>query len=218
MSKVVICRKMLKTEKTMLKVVICKKISKTEKISETEKIKTNSEEENIKNDDRLSVDFWKNILTLKNVKMSQIEFYTIRGSSPAVLQLVGENSKSFGTLSEYIVKVIFLIDSRTSSGNDGTRNGKKIEIKTARYWACTNNCKWQHIELTHDYDYVLFALLDFHGWIVWGISKSMLIKLKCLNILTNQGKQGMWVSKNSIIPYVTRIKNIADLDHELSLI
>ena len=63
-------------------------------------------------------------------------------SPPNILSLVELNNKAFGERIEQIIREIFKLGPRTSSQNDGTRNGKKIEIKSARYWARGDDCKW----------------------------------------------------------------------------
>jgi hypothetical protein len=134
-------------------------------------------------------------------------------SCEEVLQLVDLESKPFGTECEKILADIFKLSPRTSSQNDGVRNGKKIEIKCARYWAGKDNCVWQHLEPDHDYEYALFGLLDFHNWKVWGIKKTLLMgELRDKKIVTYQGKQGWWVRKSAILSYLTPINSIADLD------
>jgi len=166
-------------------------------------------------DDILSVNYWKNTRTFKAIseKETQIKFYKKMKSCDEVLQLVSLESKPFGSESEKIIAEIFKLDPRTSSQNDGTRNGKKIEIKSARYWAGVDNCRWQHLELDHDYEFVMFTLLDFHGWKVWIIKKSLLMgEMREKKIVTSQGKQGYWVKKSDILPYLTPISNVTDLD------
>ena len=111
------------------------------------------------------------------------------------------------------MRELFKLEKRTSTQNDGVRNGKKIEIKTARHWAGKNDCRWQHLEPEHDYEYVLFVLLDFQGFQVWGIKKSVLMgELREKKIVTFQGKQGWWLLKSACLPYLTPIKSIDDLD------
>ena len=97
-------------------------------------------------------------------------------------------------------------------------NGKKIEIKSARYWAGKDDCKWQHLEPEHDYEYVLFVLLDFDRFKIWCIKKSLLMgELRDKKIVTFQGKQGWWVAKSAILPYLTPINNVQDLDNFINL-
>jgi hypothetical protein len=166
-------------------------------------------------EDILSIDYWKNTATFKSIKdkETQIKYYKRMNSCEEVLQLVNLESKPFGSKSEKIICEIFNIGSRTSSQNDGTRHGKKIEIKSARYWAGKNDCVWQHLEPDHDYDIALFALLDFQGWKIWCIKKSLLMgELRDKQIVTFQGKQGWWVKKSDIISYLTPINNIAEFD------
>jgi hypothetical protein len=163
----------------------------------------------------LSVENWKNSKAFNSIKdkETQIKYYKRMNSCEEVLQLVDLESKPFGSVCETIIQEIFQLGPRTSSQNDGTRNGKKLEIKSARYWAGKDNCKWQHLEPDHDYEYVLFVILDFQGFRVWIIKKSLLMgELREKKICTYQGKQGWWVVKSDILPYLTEIKNVSDLD------
>jgi hypothetical protein len=165
--------------------------------------------------DILSANFWKNTKTFKSIrdKMTQIKYYKSMNSCEEVLQLVDLESKPFGSESEKIIQEIFNLGPRTSSQNDGTRNGKKIEIKSARYWVGKDDCVWQHLEPEHDYEYALFALLDFQEWKVWMIKKSQLMgELRDKKIVTFQGKQGWWVKKSAVLPYLTPIQSIEELD------
>jgi len=146
-------------------------------------------------------------------KQTQLQYYTTSNSCPEVLQLVGLESKPFGSESEKIIAELFNLGPRTSTQNDGTRNGKKIEIKSARYWEGKDECIWQHLEPDHDYDYAMFALLDFNGWKVWIISKSMLMgEMREKGIVKYQGKQGWWVKKSAILPYLTPLHSVEELD------
>jgi len=166
-------------------------------------------------EDILSATYWKNTNTFKDIKdkETQIKYYKRNNSCEEVLQLVDLESKPFGSESEKIIKEIFKLGPRTSSQNDGVRLGKKIEIKSARYWAGKDDCVWQHLEPDHDYEVALFALLGFQGWKVWGIKKSLLMgEMRDMKIVTFQGKQGWWVRKSAIVSYLTPIKNISDLD------
>ncbi len=172
--------------------------------------------------DVLSVNHWKNTKTFKSIKdkETQTQYYKRMNASAEVLQLVELESKPFGTVGEIMLSEIFGMGPRTSTQNDGTLNEKKIEIKCARYWAGKDNCVWQHLEPEHDYEYAMFALLDFQGWKVWGIKKSLLMGSEMRNIemtkkskkpVNFQGKQGWWTKKSAILPYLTPIKTIAEL-------
>jgi hypothetical protein len=165
--------------------------------------------------DLLSAASWKKTKTFRSIKdkETQIKYYKRMNSCDEVLQLVDLESKPFGSESEKIIQEVFKMGARTSSQNDATRKGKKIEIKAARYWDGKDNCRWQHLEPEHDYDIALLALLDFQGWKVWAIKKSLLMgELRDKKIVTFQGKQGWWMTKEAILPYLTPIKTIAELD------
>ncbi len=167
----------------------------------------------------LSIDSWKDSKTFKSIKdkETQFSYYKKKGCCEEILTLVNLESKPFGSESEKILQEIFKLGPRTSSQNDGTRNGKKIEIKSARYWAGKDDCKWQHLEPDHDYEFAMFALLDFDGWKVWIIKKEILMgELRDNNTVTFQGKQGWWVKKSDILKYLTPISSVEELDAYLS--
>jgi len=166
-------------------------------------------------EDILSADNWKNTKAFKSItnKETQIQYYKRMKSCEEVLVLVELESKPFGSVGEKIIQESLQLGPRTSTQNDGTRNGKKIEIKCARYWQGKDDCVWQHLEPDHDYEYALFALLDFQGWKVWVIKKSFLMgEMREKKIVTFQGKQGWWVRKSAIVSYLTPIKTIVELD------
>ena len=163
----------------------------------------------------LSCNNWKNTRAFQSIKakQTQIKYYKENKASEEVLQLVELESKPFGSESEKIINEIFGLGKRTSTQNDATFKDKKIEIKSARYWAGKDDCVWQHMEPEHDYEYVLFILLDFQGWKVWCIKKTLLMgELREKKIVTFQGKQGWWTKKSAILPYITPIQTIADLE------
>jgi len=149
----------------------------------------------------------------KHLTINQYDFYKKHTSDKTILELIGMDSKRRGSVCEKLICKIFDLNKRTSSQNDGVRKGKKIEIKTAGYWSGTNDCRWQHLEPDHDYEFVLFVLLDFHEFKIWCGKKTVLMgELREKKVVTHQAKQGWWCKKNSIISYLTEIKNIDELD------
>lgn len=147
------------------------------------------------------------------VKETQTQYYKRMNASDEVLQLVELESKRFGSICEKMIVEIFGLGERTSTQNDATYKGKKIEIKCARYWAGQDECKWQHLEPDHDYEYALFGLLDFHEFKIWIIKKSVLMgELREKKIVTFQGKQGWWTKKSDVFPYLTPVTCVEDLD------
>lgn len=157
---------------------------------------------------------------ISNYNESQYEYYKKNGSAQEILDIVSMESKRFGSISEKLISKMYDLEQRTSTENDGVKQNKKIEIKCARYWAGTDECKWQHLEPEHDYDVVLFGLLDFNGdWKIWGITKAILMgELREKKIVTWQGKQGWWCDKSKVIKYCTIIKSKSDLDNFLDTI
>jgi hypothetical protein len=146
-------------------------------------------------------------------KVCQLDYYISKGAAPEVLKLVTLGNKAFGGAIEDIIREFFTLGPRTSSQNDATFGERKIEIKAARYWAGKDDCKWQHLEPDHDYDLVLLALQDFQGIKLWAINKEKLMgDLREKKIVTFQGKQGWWMKKSAIMPYLTEITSLADLE------
>ena len=163
----------------------------------------------------LSLAYWKETKAFKKVLAteSQEKYYRRMGAPPEVMDLVALESKSFGTKCEHLLAEIFGLGIRTRTQNDATLNGIKIEIKCARYWGGKDDCKWQHLEPEHDYQYLLAALLHTDGtWRVWGVSKKVLMgEMRDRMVVVYQGKQGWWFNKNSGLPYLTPIHSREDL-------
>ena len=168
----------------------------------------------------LSLAYWKETKAFKQQRETdtQIKHYKRMGSPSEVMELVEMQSKSFGTKSEKIIAEILELGKRTSTQNDGTLNGIKIEIKCARYWGGTDDCTWQHLEPDHDYQYLIVALLHFDGtWKLWGVSKSTLMgEMRDKQIVTFQGTQGWWFKKNLGLQYLTPIYSREDLLRAIS--
>ena len=156
----------------------------------------------------LSVDHWKHTKAFNNNERreTQTQYYVRMNADPAVVELVNLDSKPFGSVSELILTELFQMTPRTSSQHDGVFEGHKCEIKCARHWAGKNDCRWQHLEPEHDYTFAMLALLDFHEWKVWCVTKAQLMgELREKKVVTFQGKQGWWTIKSAIIPYLTPI-------------
>jgi hypothetical protein len=165
----------------------------------------------------LLVNNWRKTSSFQAIynKKSQYDYYKENSSSKDIIQLVRLESKSFGSCCENIIKEIFKLEARKSTQNDACKNGKKIEIKCARYWKQTNDCKWQHIELDYDYHCILLVLLDFTGFKVWFLDKKTLLYLVSLGLVTRQGQQGFWCQKSKIEPYLQAIHSLSDLENLL---
>ena len=159
----------------------------------------------------LSVDNWKhtNAFVQNKRRETQTQYYVRMNAAPDVVELVSLDSKPFGSVSESIMTELFQMAPRTSSQNDGVFEGHKCEIKCARRWAGKDDCRWQHLEPDHDYDFAMLALLEFHEWKVWCITKAQLMgELREKKVVTFQGKQGWWTLKSAVMPYLTPIRGL----------
>ena len=93
---------------------------------------------------------------------TQLEYYIENKASPQILQYVTLQGKTFGEkYMEKIAKEYFNLEKRINSSHDHIKLGKKIEQKSARYGSDGSEWKWQHIEMKHDWDYLLICGLDF---------------------------------------------------------
>ena len=169
----------------------------------------------------LSVDHWKHTKSYANNERreTQTQYYVRMNAAPEVVELVNLDSKPFGSVSELILAELFQMAPRTSSQHDGIFQGHKCEIKCARYWAGKDDCRWQHLEPEHDYTFAMLALLDFHEWKVWCVTKTQLMgELREKKVVTFQGKQGWWMLKSAIMPYLTPIHGLECLRKFVSTI
>jgi hypothetical protein len=159
----------------------------------------------------LSVDHWKHSKSFMNNarRETQTQYYVRMSAAPEVVELVSLDSKPFGSVCETILGELFQMAPRTSSQHDGVFEGHKCEIKCARYWAGKDECRWQHLEPEHDYEFAMMALLDFHELKVWCVPKAHLMgELREKKVVTFQGKQGWWTLKSAIMPHLTPIRGL----------
>jgi hypothetical protein len=151
---------------------------------------------------------------LNNNKIkSQYDYYKTNNANEVILNLISLESKKFGSIMEKMILEIFNFDKRINSQHDAIFQNLKIEIKCARYWNHTNDCKWQHIEKTYDYDLLLLILIDFQDIKIWSISKNKLFSFENINnkIINKQGNQGYWITKNKILNQLYLINSKNDL-------
>ena len=94
---------------------------------------------------------------------TQYDFYKAHTSDLYILSLAKMPSKTFGTVCEKIIRTLFNMTKRTQHQHDAIYNYSRIEIKSARYWNTSNDCKWQHIEPSYEYDELWFVLLEINS-------------------------------------------------------
>jgi len=135
---------------------------------------------------------------------TQEDFYRKNGSPEDILQYT-RPSCSIGPYSEKLTKEYFNLDKRTDSSHDHKKLNKTIEQKTGRYYANGGEWRWQHIEMKHQWDYLLVCGLDFFGFKYYIIDRNRFeLIIPKLNI--GQGKkdengiadpqQGYWFTKS----------------------
>jgi len=153
-----------------------------------------------------------NAFTNCTTKCTQLQYYRNKDASAETLQLVALTPKPFGTEAEKIVVECFGLEPRENSQHDGKLKTMKLEVKCARWHAVGTDCNWLHLEEGHDFQYVIFALLDFHDWKCWIMTKARLfgeMRDKC--ILKKQGEEGWTVNKSKIESYLTPIYSQTDI-------
>ena len=74
-----------------------------------------------------SIDFLNtNFFKSYEKKESQYDFYVRNNSSPEILKLIDNESKSFGSLMENMISEVFNLEKRLNEQHDGLFDGKKI--------------------------------------------------------------------------------------------
>jgi site-specific DNA-methyltransferase (adenine-specific) len=148
-------------------------------------------------------------------KKTQYEHYLENNSCPEILQLVNLNSKTFGSVCENIIIETLKLSKRTSSQNDATyiHQGRlfKFEIKVGRYLKTTDDCMWQHIEPSYDYDYLLCCLLTFTGFDFYCLNKKNINELILSGVIKPQGRQGFILHKSKAQNHLTRFQKITEI-------
>jgi hypothetical protein len=121
---------------------------------------------------------------------SQLDFYKEHNSSKEIMRYVSLQGKSFGEkYMEQFAKEFFNLGNRLSSTHDHVKSGKTIEQKSARYHANGGDWKWQHIEMTHDWDYLLLCGLDFQDIKFFISSRKTVEELINSGVIVGQGKK-----------------------------
>tara|TARA_Y100000588_G_C13696443_1_gene686721 strand:+ start:44 stop:541 length:498 start_codon:yes stop_codon:yes gene_type:complete len=164
----------------------------------------------IRDEDILDLNEYKELASV----ISSYEYYQKMGAKKQILDIVKLENRKFGSVCEKIMREFLSMEKPQSSQHDAIYFEKKIEIKSARYWAGGTNCKWQHLEPEYDYEYILFVLVDFKEISVWAGKKDDVFPY-----LTKQGKQGFWVDKETLISSgtVKKIEEEEDLKKLLGM-
>lgn len=126
-------------------------------------------------------------------KRTQSDYYRERGASDEILKLVNMNNKTYGTgFMESYIRSHFGMKNPINSEHDGIYMDKKFEIKAPRF-GNTGTYFIQHIKPTHDFDYILIALLQPNG-----IETFIIRKSDMHDHLKLQKGEGYFLCKNEI--------------------
>ena len=121
---------------------------------------------------------------------TQEEYYRENGSPESILQYARLAGKTYGEKwGESLCKEHFNMDRRSDSSHDHTKLGKTIEQKSSRYGGNGAEWKWQHIEMSHNWDYLLLTGLEFNGFRFYIASRDKVEELIGEGVITGQGKQ-----------------------------
>ena len=158
---------------------------------------------------------------VKTKKPGQIQRYKTAKADEHIIQLV-EQANAKGTTMERYARHSFKLCKRNNgikkgvgSGYDHiSHGGNKIEHKTAAAWDDKFTMfKWQHIELKHEWEYLLLTAI-YPKKIRWYmIDKNTIINLVDKGLVTIQGKkgksdEGLWMNYLDIKDYLTEIDEI----------
>jgi len=142
---------------------------------------------------------------IKN-RVSRYEYYESLGANETILSLTKSEGKTFGTDIEKLTIEWFQLDKRTNTQHDATYDGRKIEIKSSRYWGCERCYKFQHIEVDHDFEFLITAVLREDG-----IEFRIMNKRDIFPYLIKQGKQGNFLESRDAESIGTLINTREDL-------
>jgi len=140
----------------------------------------------------LTIDMLKSLKSYQSFipNQSQLEYYKMNNCDNDLLPLVSLSNKAFGELAmEHFTKEYFNLDDKSNTKHDHMKYNKKIEQKSCRY-SCRGQLNFQHIQLDHDWDYLLLCFLDFHSIQYFIASKEHVIHLESIGVLKVQGTQG----------------------------
>jgi hypothetical protein len=126
-------------------------------------------------------------------KRTQFDYYRERGASDEILKLVTMNNKIYGTgFMEPYIRSHFGMNLPINSEHDGVYMDKKFEIKAPRF-GNMGSYFIQHIKPTHDFDYILIALLQPNG-----IETFIIRKSDMHDHLKLQKGEGYMINRNGI--------------------
>ena len=121
---------------------------------------------------------------------TQLDYYIKNNASKEILPYVNLQGKTFGEKHmENIAKEYFNLGCRKNSTHDHMKCGKTVEQKSARYHSNGGDWKWQHIEMTHEWDCLLLCGLDFKDIKFYIASRKIVKTLITDGIITGQGKK-----------------------------
>ena len=168
----------------------------------------------------------RSLIIHQNFKPSktQEDYYKENGAPEEILQYVRLAGKTFGEKwCEQLCKEYYNMDSRSNSTHDHCKMGKSIEQKSARYGGNGAGWKWQHIEMSHEWDYLLLTGVEFQGFRFYITDRSKVEELIGEGVITGQGKKGVdgvaqpqqayWFE---ISNFVKKNKNFTDYFTELA--
>ena len=122
---------------------------------------------------------------------TQTDYYLEGEAHPEIMKYVALSPAAFGTKMEEIAREFLGLGNRSGSGHDHSVNGLTIEQKSSRYTARGEEWMWQHVELKHEWDYLLICGLNLNS-IEFYISPRHKIKhLIEMGVITGQGKKDM---------------------------
>lgn len=200
-----------------------------------------NEEETIDSDKILDINALRNLEEFKNYKKkkNQYDHYVSKGAKEEILRYVSIEGKGFGAEMEKLAREWLCMDNRekkkskknvtkkkedTDTTYDHLKNGEKIEQKSTRYGSGGSPGKWQHINIDHEWNYLLLAFLDYNDIKYHIAPKAKILELIKKKVIKGQGTdgepdQGYWFDmsdfkKNDVKfeDYFTEIKNSKSLE------
>jgi hypothetical protein len=144
--------------------------------------------------------------------LTQLQRYEKNGSPEEIKDFIriGGGSRMGITLEEFGRFQFPSLEKRREGKNTGHDHVLRIgdtdifvEQKSSGHWG-NDDYKWQHVEINHNWNFLLLCGIDYHKVIFWGMDRETFNRLIAEKKITNQGKstgessEGMWMRYSDV--------------------
>ena len=137
---------------------------------------------------------------LSDDPLNQLRWYRDKGASQDVLTLVKQSNTSFSTACKGIVEQTYGLKTMSNGVLLVDAKDRKYKVLSVRHRTNGTVGRWQHIQSTHDWDFLVLVKLTINELVVHRMSRRRFDKLRVEGVITPQGKppnQGYWFDEAS---------------------